>query len=204
MNLLSILAHPRNDSFCRAAFDLANSTLVDFGHDLVVHDLYQESFDPVLKAEESYTTGDSAEVLLQKSDDPIILAHRQDIVQADGLLIVHPNWWGKPPAILSGWLDRVLVPGVAYRLETGEGEPTGLLRLQHAVVINTTDTPPERERNVLGDPLNLIWANCVLPYCGTPKVDRRVFGPIAGSSVEARSKWIKQIKEAIIGNFGRA
>ena len=68
--------------------------------------------------------------------------------------------------MLAGWLDRVLVPGVAYRLKTAEGEPEGLLSMHTALILNTSDTPPDREANVLGDPLQLIWVNCVLPYCG--------------------------------------
>ena len=163
MRIQAIIAHPRRDSFCFALFDRAVKTLQNSGHHLVVHDLYAEEFDPVLKAEEAYTVGDSIEKALSKSADPIVSLHREEIANAEGLLVAHPNWWGKPPAILAGWLDRVLVPGVAYRLQTAEGEPDGLLSLRTALILNTSDTPYEREVNVLGDPLHLIWENCVLP-----------------------------------------
>jgi len=126
------------------------------GHELVVHDLHDEDFDPVLKADEAYTVGDSIEQVLLKVSDSVLSLHRQEIYKAEGLLIAHPNWWGKPPAILAGWLDRVLVPGVAYRLQTAEGEPEGLLSLNAALILNTSDTPPDREASVLGDPLKLI------------------------------------------------
>ncbi len=204
MNVLSILAHPRMDSFCQAVFDTANATLADRGHNLVIHDLYQESFDPILKAEESYTAGDTVEAAFRKSDDPLILSHRRDIARAEGLLVVHPNWWGKPPAILAGWLDRVLVPGVAYRLGTAQGEPEGLLVLERAVIFNTSDTPTEREKKVLGDPLSLIWGNCVLPFCGSPVIERHVFGPMEGSTYDARRNWLNQVEDVVTSNFGIA
>jgi NAD(P)H dehydrogenase (quinone) len=55
----------------------------------------------------------------------VIELHCREIADVDGI-IVHPNWWGQPPAILKGWVDRVLRPGVAYRFlegDAGEGVP---------------------------------------------------------------------------------
>jgi len=48
-----------------------------------------------------------------------IQRHCAEIRQADGLVIVHPNWWGEPPAMLKGWVDRVLRAGVAYDFPPG-------------------------------------------------------------------------------------
>ncbi len=195
MKIQAIVAHPRPESFCCAVFERAVSTLRDAGHELVVHDLYFECFDPVLKADEAYTVGDSIEQALARASDPIVQRHRQEIASADGLLIAHPNWWGKPPAILAGWLDRVLVPGVAYRLESAEGEPDGLLAIHAALILNTSDTPQLRESSVLGDPLSLIWGNCVLPFCGVTQVTRRMFGAVAGSDLEQRQSWLGEVEK---------
>ncbi len=98
MRIQAIVAHPRPQSFCLAVFERATSTLQRAGHELIIRDLYAENFDPVLKADEAYTVGDTVEQALAKSTDPILSQHRQEIGLADGLLIAHPNWWGKPPA----------------------------------------------------------------------------------------------------------
>lgn len=201
MRIQAIVAHPRRYSFCHALFERVVTTLRQSGHDLVTHDLYAEEFDPVLKAEEAYTVGDTIEKALSNSSDPIVNLHRQEIALADGLLVIHPNWWGKPPAILAGWMDRVLVPGVAYRLQSGEGEPDGLLSMQAALILNTSDTPQEREVSVLGDPLHLIWENCVLPYCGVKSVDRRVFGAVAASDRAQRETWLHAVETASKNSF---
>lgn len=194
MKIQAIIAHPRSDSFCHSLFNRAIATLNKTGHETVIHDLYAEEFDPVLKAAEAYTVGDSIEQALSKAIDPALSIHREEIYLAEGLLIAHPNWWGKPPAILAGWLDRVLVPGVAYRLQTAEGEPDGLRSMQTALIHNTSDTPPDRETNVLGDPLQLIWENCVLSYCGVKKVKRRMFGAVAGSEKQQRESWLDKVE----------
>ncbi len=201
MKIQAIVAHPRRNSFCYSLFEQAVATSQQSGHDLVIHDLYDEKFDPVLKEEEAYTVGDSIEKTLLNSDDPVVKLHRREIALAEGLLVVHPNWWGKPPAILAGWMDRVLVPGVAYRLHSAEGEPDGLLSLKTALILNTSDTPPDRENEVLGDPLNLIWENCVLPYCGVKSVDRLMFGAVAGSDKAQREEWLAKTKSAAEGCF---
>jgi len=46
-----------------------------------------------------------------------IKQHCEEIALVDGIVIVHPNWWGQPPAILKGWVDRVIRPGVAYEFQ---------------------------------------------------------------------------------------
>ncbi|MFB7945862.1 hypothetical protein ACFC6L_13180 [Kitasatospora phosalacinea] len=59
---------------------------------------------------------------------------------------------------------------MAYKLGTADGEPTGLLRARRALVPNTSDTPEDREHSEFGDPLQRIWAACVLPYVGVAEV----------------------------------
>ena len=58
------------------------------------------------------------------------------------------------------------------------------------VNLNTSDTPEEREKSVLGDPLHLIWQK---PYCGVERVERRMFAPIAGSELKQRQAWLNEV-----------
>jgi putative NADPH-quinone reductase len=204
MRVVSLVAHPRPTSFCHAISKRSRATLTAFGCEVFHHDLYAEGFDPCLTAEEAYSIGDSLEQTLARAEDPVLRQHRSDIATADGLLIVHPNWWGKPPAILAGWLDRVLVPSVAYRLATADGLPEGLLSIRTALVFNTSDTHAERERTELGDPLELIWGKCVLPYCGVSSYGRHVFRPVVGSSVEQRQRWLDEAEAICHSTFEAA
>lgn len=67
-----------------------------------------------------------------------------------------------PPAILTGWVDMVIRPGLAHEFlegDCGEGVPRGLLQARRAIVFNTSNTLPEREQNDFGDPLQTIWRN---------------------------------------------
>ena len=201
MRIYSVVAHPRLTSFCHAISERARAALVKSGHAVIHHDLYAEGFEPCLTAEEAYTIGDSVEDTLARATDPTLRQHRDEIAKVHGLLVVHPNWWGKPPAILSGWLDRVLVPGVAYRLSSADGLPDGLLSIRKALIFNTSDTPAERERTVLGDPLELIWGRCVLPFCGVKAYERHVFRPVVGSEEDERRSWLSTVDAVTAAAF---
>ncbi len=154
----------------------------------VFHDLCREAFDPLLPAAEIPQNGPVPESIRQ---------HCAELQSADGIVIVHPNWWGQPPAILKGWIDRVIRPGVAYRFlegDSGEGVPVGLLKARTALVLNTSNTPDERERKVFGDPLQALWEKCIFALCGVPTVHRRMFNVIATSSPDQRSEWLAQVR----------
>ncbi|MFF7459720.1 NAD(P)H-dependent oxidoreductase [Kitasatospora sp. NPDC008115] len=191
------LAHPRPGSFNHALFEAVVDELRGQGAEVVAHDLYAEGFSPLLTADETETVAAS-----QAAGDARLALHREEVATLDALVLVHPNWWGMPPAVLAGWVQRVMVPGVAYKLGTADGEPVGLLRAGRALVLNTSDTPEAREREEFGDPLERIWAACVLPYVGVTDVRRRVFRTVTDSSDAERAHWLRQARQdaaALIG-----
>ncbi|MFR8440803.1 MAG: NAD(P)H-dependent oxidoreductase, partial [Campylobacter sp.] len=100
-----ILAHPYEKSLNTAIANTAVEKLQNNGYEVKFHDLYKEKFNPILSG---------AELISDKSDDELLKAHQKDIANAYGIVIVHPNWWGEPPAILKGWIDRVFRQGIAY------------------------------------------------------------------------------------------
>ncbi|MHA7133017.1 NAD(P)H-dependent oxidoreductase [Oerskovia turbata] len=191
---LVVVAHPDPTSFVHALADAAATALADGGHDVVVHDLYADRFDPVLHPEGASTTRRAGESAYTVGADSLTTRYRRDLAAAHTLVVAHPNWWGKPPAIMAGWIDRVVVPGVAYELPTGQGEPTPLLALRRLVVLNTGDTPLEREHEVFGDPLALVWERCVGAYLGDATVDRLLASPLAGSTLARRESWLTQAR----------
>ena len=198
-----LVAHPRPESFNHAIASRVLAALGTTNLTIKFHDLYAEKFDPVLQASEAYTSGQSAESVLAVSQDQLIRQHREELSNATDLIAIHPNWWGMPPAILTGWIDRVLVPGVAYRLDEAGGEPEPLLQLQSMLVINTSDTPEAREREVFGDPLESIWGRCLAPYMGNPDFHRIVLRVVSDSSADERTQWLDEIETIVRSRFGR-
>ncbi|NPV93044.1 MAG: NAD(P)H-dependent oxidoreductase [Firmicutes bacterium] len=195
MKISVILGHPRPGSFNHAIARTAVETLRKNGHQVFFHDLYSESFDPLLPA---------GEIPRNASLDPVVSRHCEEVSRAEGIIIVHPNWWGQPPAVLKGWVDRVIRPGAAYEFlegDSGEGVPHGLLKARAALVFNTADTPPEREARVFGDPLETIWKNCIFGLCGVTKFYRRTFSVIVTSTLEERREWLSEVESAVSRYF---
>ena len=197
MNILVILAHPDTESFNHAIASVVCETLTANGHMVLFHDLYAENFDPCLPKEE----------IPQEADLPLLIQqHCDELGNADGIVIIHPNWWGQPPAVLKGWIDRVIRPGVAYRFDegnSGEGIPVGLLKAKAVLILNTSNTPDEREKTVFGDPLELLWKQCVFELCGVKHITRRMFNVIVTSTLEQRQHWLEEVKGLAMEVFGK-
>jgi len=191
MKISVILAHPHEGSFNHAIADTAAAALHEAGHSVTMHDLYAEKFDPLLPY---------GEIARDAVLPPLVEEHCHEIASADGIVIVHPNWWGMPPAILKGWIDRVLRPGVAYRFaetDSGDGIPIGLLTAKAVIVFNTSNTPTLREQDVFGDPLERIWKDCIVSFCGVPVFYRKMFGVIVTSTKEQRKEWLGEVRDLI-------
>lgn len=195
MKISVILAHPGPGSFNHAIADVVAATLRASGHSVIVHDLYAEQFDPVLPYDE---------IPRDAALPPAIALHCRETAAADGIVVVHPDWWGMPPAILKGWIDRVLRPGVAYCFagtDTGGGIPVGLLVAKAVLVFNTSNTPAEREQEVFGDPLERLWKDCIVSFCGVPVFRRKMFGVIVTSTDEQRKAWLGEVREMTARTF---
>ena len=195
MKILLILAHPNKESFNHAIANTAFKTLEGNGYEVIFHDLYAENFDPILPFEE---------IPKNTELDPLLKEHCKEISCVDGIIVVHPNWWGMPPAILKGWIDRVIRAGVAYQFlegDLGEGVPVGLLKADKVIVINTSNTLEKREREVFGDPLENIWKKCIFGLCEIKNIHRKNYGVIVTSTQEEREEWLKDVEETVNSIF---
>jgi putative NADPH-quinone reductase len=197
MKVLLVLGHPAPGSFNHAICAAARASLEAAGHECRFHDLYAEKFDPVMTA---------AELPKDAVLPAEIERHCQDVGEADGLIIVHPNYWSAPPAILRGWVDRVLRAGRAYNfVPDGKGgaRPVGLLKARVGLVFTTANTPHEKEVELFGDPLHTHWLKVVFGLCGISRTEKWDFSPIITSTAEERREWLREVELAVARYFPR-
>jgi NAD(P)H dehydrogenase (quinone) len=195
MKISIILGHPDQQSFNHAIANTCRHFLEQKGHSVCFHDLYAEKFDPILPA---------CEIPRNGYVDPNIQSYCDEIAESDAIIVVHPNWWGQPPAILKGWVDRVIRPGVAYEFcegDNGEGVPNGLLKAQFVIVFNTSNTSAEREDNIFLDPLETLWKNCIFGLCGVTQFYRKMFRIVVTSTQSEREAWLEETKEILATHF---
>jgi NAD(P)H dehydrogenase (quinone) len=191
MRISVILAHPDEGSFNHAIARTVVERLDAGGHKVSFHDLYAEVFDPQLTVRE----------IPRATAPPSVLdVHCEEIREAEGIVIVHPDWWGQPPAMMQGWIDRVIRPGIAYEFmegDSGESVPNSLLRARAALVFNTSNTVPESETPVFEDPLEAIWRIRISGLCGVPTFQRRSFAVAATSTEAERTRWLGEVRTTI-------
>jgi len=136
MHALVVLAHPRTDSFAHAVAERACDGLRAADHDVTLLDLYALGFRAAMSAEEHAAYHGDAPIL-----DPMVAEHARLVSTTDAVVFVYPTWWSGLPAILKGWLERVLVPGVGFRFNASGKVRPGLTNVRHLVGISTYGSP---------------------------------------------------------------
>lgn len=187
MTYVLILAHPDGSSFNHAIAERIIFTLEEDGHHVRLHDLYEEHFQPVLENEE---------IRRRFSFDDLFTSHTRDLQESAGIILVYPDWWGMPPAIMKGWLDRILRPGIAFEYQ-GEDflpkEKTALLTGRKALVVSTTN-----ETNPLSqDGMYALWRDRIFGYIGIEDITFKTFYGVHGSSARDRREWLRETADLI-------
>jgi putative NADPH-quinone reductase len=175
-NILVVLGHPRNASFCGALADAYVQAARAAGAEVRVLKLADLRFDPVLH------------------DGYAQIQPQSDITWAQHLVFVYPNWWGTLPSILKGFFDRTLLPGYAFQY--GKDSPLWekLLKGRSARVLVTMDSPSWYYRFIVGAPGDKQIRNSVLEFCGVKPVRIRHFGPIRTATDTQRARWLDDAK----------
>ncbi|MCU1501776.1 MAG: putative oxidoreductase [Ilumatobacteraceae bacterium] len=132
MRAVVVLAHPDPASYSHAIAAEVVGALTAGGHTVVLHDLYAEGFTAAMSAAERNAYHGDEPVL-----DPLVRAHIADLATADTLIFVYPTWWSTVPAILKGWLERVMVPGVGFVFDADHRVRPGLTHIRRLVGIST-------------------------------------------------------------------
>jgi putative NADPH-quinone reductase len=129
MRALVVHAHPSPDGLSADLFATTTTTLRRRGHEVVALDLYAEQFAPAMSADERRAYPTDSPIC-----SPQVARHAALVHWADALVFVYPTWWTGPPAVLKGWLERVLVTGVAFHLDDRTSKMASDLRHVRAVV----------------------------------------------------------------------
>jgi NAD(P)H dehydrogenase (quinone) len=137
MNVLVVYCHPCEDSFNSAVLKVTLEALAEHGHDFRVSDLYQEGFDPVMRAPHWHKYHD-----LEQNIEPVS-EQVEHLKWAEAVVFIYPTWWYGLPAMLKGWLERVLVPGFAFEIPTAErGAVPKLKHITRVIVLTTCGATP--------------------------------------------------------------
>lgn len=137
MRVAVVLSHPNPDSFAHELGRRAVVGLTSAGHDVELVDLYAIGFRAAMSHEERAAYHGEQPVL-----DPQVQSQIDLVRSVEALVFVYPTWWSGLPAVLKGWLERVMVPGVGFRFDERSGKiRPGLTNVRHLIGISTYGSP---------------------------------------------------------------
>jgi NAD(P)H dehydrogenase (quinone) len=203
MNVLIVFAHPEPASFNGALFDAAVREMQAAGHTVVTSDLYRMGFDPVSSRRNFTTVKDRAYLKLQVEEThasehhgfaPEVEAEIRKLEACDLLILQFPLWWFGLPAMLKGWVDRVLAMGRTYGY--GAIYETGKFKGKRALLSLTTGGPEEAYRTggFNGDIASILRPiqRGVLQFLGFDVLAPQIhYGPVRASD-EQREHWLAE------------
>ena len=182
---LIINGHPDSESYCAALGEAYRVGALATGAPVELINVRELDFDPNLR----YGYRQRTEL------EPDLLRAQELIVWADHLVWVYPVWWGSVPALMKGFLDRVLLPGFAFKKREGSVWWDKYLTGKSARLICTLDQPGWYYRWVYGRPSHNAMKKLTLQFVGVSKVKTTTIGPIRNSSESFRRKWLETIEQ---------
>ena len=185
MKAVILFAHPNPLSFNQAILEATVSILEKKQIDYTVRNLYELSFNPVLKPSDF-------ELLMQSKVATDIIVEQEAIRQADLIIPIFPIWWAGMPAILKGYIDRVFSNGFAYRYT--EAGPEGLFENKRAVIINTSGAPNEVYQEMgMHESLAKTIDLGIFQFCGIEVIAHRYFGGVPSVTDEERKQMLEEL-----------
>lgn len=182
MKMLVIFTHPNHQSLSFAFLQevIGGSEKNPFINKVKVLDLYEENFNPVLKFNQTKRRRDM-------HVDPELSKYRDQIQWADKIVLVYPIWWGRPPAMLMGYIDKMFASEFAYRDKEGL-LPEGLLKGKSVVCVSTMKGPSFYLLLWLNNAHKMLMRKALFNFVGIKKVKFFEFGSMESSKGKHKEK----------------
>lgn len=182
-----LLGHPDKDSLNGTLAAEYERGAIEAGHEVRRQNIGDMQFDPILhhgyKVIQAY--------------EPDLVAFQENVKWADHFVIFYPSWWSTMPAILKGLIDRVWMPGFAYKFTNGGYMWKKLLKGKSASMIITSDTAPIIQRLIFGDTTNELRKG-ILWFSGFGPIYVHKFGYLKHFGMARRERIKKKV-----WNYGR-
>lgn len=188
MRILILYSNHHRDNFNSGLLERLITKITDKGHELVVRDLYQMNFDPVLRTRDFE--------MISAGNPPEDIRKEQEFIRwADVLLFIYPIWWGGMPAIVKGYIDKIFSWGFAYK-SNGNG-PYPLLTDKKAILMNSFgQTRAEYEMGMFAA-MNRVNSEGVFGFSGIEVIHQLYFPSIHSISEETRETYFNEAEKLL-------
>lgn len=186
-NTVIVTSHPYDGSFCHALMVAAKDGAQKAGNTVDAIDLEQDHFDPVMHG------ADLVGFLKHKAQDEQAKDYIQRVKAADHLILIFPIWWELMPAMMKGFIDKVVFPGETFTYKKGgTGMASALPKLKSTTIMTTMNTPKFLYRWVFGDAIQRALVRGTFKKMGLKKVRWMSCHMVKKSSDAKRQGWLSE------------
>ena len=195
MKTLIIYNHPHEGSFCSAIRDAVESGLHKGGHEYKTINLDKDGFDPVMREKDLAAFVQAGRIGEDGLDgvDPIVLRYMKKLRWAEHIVMIFPIWWMTMPAMMKGFVDKVIFPGVVYKMEGGN-LVSMLSGLKQVTVITTMNTPQDVYKEVFGNSIEGSLIKGTFNKIGIHDIRWISLNKVKQSGDEKRWLWLDEIE----------
>ena len=196
MKTLIVFYHPYEGSYCRAILSAVQEGLKRGGHPLKTIDLLRDAFDPVMheKDLEAFVVYGRTGDIIDSAVDPVVLHYKKKLEWAERIVMIFPIWWMTMPAMMKGFVDKVIFPGVAYNME-GPQLVSRLHSLKEVTIISTMNTPAEVYRDRFNNSLEGSLIKGPFNQIGIHDVEWISINMVKQIGQEKREIWLQELEE---------
>lgn len=193
MKVLIIYSHPYDKSFCHAIMESVKKSALKAGHEVEVLNLDEDGFNPVMTGEDLLGFRNHEIV------DEQAKAYAAKVRAAEHLVFIFPVWWELMPAMMKGFIDKVIFPGTTYEYtRSGYGMKSILKHQKKTTVITTMNTPKPVYKFIFGNPLRGALIKGTFKKTGMKNVEWISFHMVKASSEKTRKKWLHTAGEIFV------
>lgn len=191
MKTLIVFNHPYEGSYCNAILNSVNKGLQSAGHEVDVINLDKDNFNPVMTAEDLKAFRDKQPI------DPKVTEYKGHLEKADHVIFIFPIWWELMPALMKGFIDKVIFPGVAYDYVNGSNTKMKplLTNIKGITVITTMNTPRILYRLIFGNAVKKSLMTGTFWKLGFKNRKWISLNMVKQSSDEKRKMWLTKIEQ---------
>jgi len=197
MRILVVFNHPYEKSYCSAILASVQKGLERAGHELDLIHLDRDEFDPVMRSRDlkafvlARTDPEGADALL----DEQVRDYKIRIQQADHIVFIFPIWWELMPAIMKGFIDKLIFPGIVYDYnDSGTRMHCRLENLSGVTMITTMNTPSFAYRLIFGNAVKKALLTGTFWKIGVKNREWFNLSGVKFASNQKRQKWLSKIE----------
>lgn len=202
MKTLIVFTHPYKASYCHALMDAVKKGLKKGRHECKTIDLDKDGFDPVMRSKDlrAFAELGRGETAALSELDPIVLRYKKKLEWAESLVMIFPTWWMTMPAMMKGFIDKVIFPGVAYEMDEGRLK-SRLRNLRQVTVISTMNTPADVYRDRFNNSLEGSLIKGTFNQIGIHDARWISLNMVKQVGEEVRAQWLEELEERFSAKF---